>query len=272
MNSRNTLAHLCHGGLGDRNNNVSGSRYFLRSNHASGPSMQDSYCIGQESSKRNEQWDCSRTVTRISSLKLGSSRNMKTMPLVERDAGKNKDCRESIAPSPKLQSAMKKSTPQVKKSTPQGPTKSNKHVMFGKTSALVKDTRASINQDTKWYMASDDKQFSKDATIDARKINRAMNYVASTGESTYNSSTGLTTPEALKDYLSSPEEIIGIEHMLIGQKFPRENLKSHQIGVLLEEQKQGKRDWQVLAEKLRSVSEISAYMAHKRAQYISLLD
>jgi len=265
MNSRNILAHLCHGGLGDRNNNVSGSRYFLRSNHASGPSMQDSYCIGQESSKRNEQWDCSRTVTRISSLKLGSSRNMKTMPLIGRNARINKDFRESIAPSPKLHSAMKKSTPQ-------GPTKSNKHVMFGKTSALVKDTRASINQDTKWYMASDDKQFSNDATIHARKINRAMNYVASSGESTYNSSTGLTTPQALKDYLSSPEEIIGIEHMLIGQKFPRENLKSHQIGVLLEEQKQGKRDWQVLAEKLRSVSEISAHMAHKRAQYISLLD
>mmetsp|Transcript_15479 Transcript_15479/g.32733 ORF Transcript_15479/g.32733 Transcript_15479/m.32733 type:complete len:98 (+) Transcript_15479:571-864(+) len=97
-----------------------------------------------------------------------------------------------------------------------------------------------------------------------------MKYVAGT-ERTYKPSTGLTSPQVLKEYLSDPEEIIGIEHLLRGQKKARENLKAQAMKAL-EQIKHDKKDWQLLADTLKRTSSISANMAHDRAKYITLLE
>ena len=63
----------------------------------------------------------------------------------------------------------------------------------------------------RWYSTSDNELFLNDAKAHAAIVNRMMMY-SSKNEPTYNSATGLTAPHALKEYLASPEEIIGIEH------------------------------------------------------------
>ena len=114
------------------------------------------------------------------------------------------------------------------------------------------------------------------AAIDrSRVVERTMKY-SSLNESTYNSSTGLPSPQVLKEYLSHPEEIIGIEHMLSCQKCDRNSLKRSCTKILLDEtrrqRQEGIVDPHLLAEKLMITSNISAHMAQQRAAYITLLD
>lgn len=129
--------------------------------------------------------------------------------------------------------------------------------------------------DTLWYKASDHDRFLNDASIRASLTDRTMKHAARNGERTYNSSTGLTAPRVLNEYLANPEEIIGVEHLLTAQKTARENLRCHHTKALLREQhhqKQEGYDLQLLAKRLRSTSAISSHMAQERASYISRMD
>ena len=80
------------------------------------------------------------------------------------------------------------------------------------------ETRATIAPDdgdasARWYQAEDGRVFLLDAESRSETANRMMAYAAR-NESTFNRSTGLTSPRVLGEYLSNPEEVIRIEHML----------------------------------------------------------
>ena len=143
------------------------------------------------------------------------------------------------------------------------------------TIAPVNDGDASA----RWYQAEDVRRFLLDAESRSGTANRMMAYAARV-ESTFNRSTGLTSPRVLGEYLSNPEEVIGIEHMLAGQKNDRECMRRHHRNALVGEMRRqrqeggrgGRVDVDALAERLRMTSEISAYMAQQRAVYINLLD
>ena len=70
----------------------------------------------------------------------------------------------------------------------------------------------------------------------SRVVRRVMEYAA-TVDTSYKSSTGLVSATALSEYLSSPQEVIGIENHLAGQQSARDSLKSHHKCACLEEQR-----------------------------------
>jgi hypothetical protein len=152
-------------------------------------------------------------------------------------------------------------------------------VTFAETHKEILHDGPPDDMNIKWYSALDNDQFSNDSKARAATVDRMMNY-ASLNEISYNSSTGLTAPSVLKDYLSNPEEIIGIEHLLSGQKNARESLKQHHKSALVKElrrlRQEGCTDPLLLAEmlsvRLRNTSNIASYMAQERAVYITLLD
>ena len=131
----------------------------------------------------------------------------------------------------------------------------------------------------KWYSASDNDQFLNDSKDRAATVDRKMKY-ASSNKRSYNSVTGLTAPSVLKEYLSNPEDIIGIEHLLSGQKSAREGLKRHHKGALVKELRRQRQEGctdpllltEMLKERLRNTSNIASHMAQERATYITLLD
>lgn len=129
--------------------------------------------------------------------------------------------------------------------------------------------------DVLWYEPAEHKKFIHDTIARAGFTRRLMKY-ASTNELTYNSSIGLVSAKVLKDYLSIPQEIIGIEHLLDGQCTARSSLRRHHKNALMEEQRRQKRDGHTdpdyIARMLRNNSNISAHMARERAEYSFLLD
>ena len=140
---------------------------------------------------------------------------------------------------------------------------------------------------TRWYSETDNELFLNDTKARASNVNRMMMY-ASKNESTYNSATGLTSSYVLKEYLASPQEIIGIEQLLYGQQGARENLKLHhryalQSVVRHQRHEQGQDDnsdgndpsfamAERLRERLQHTSNIACHMAQERATYVTLLD
>ena len=145
---------------------------------------------------------------------------------------------------------------------------------------------------TRWYSKADNELLLNDANARASTVNRMMIY-ASKNESTFNSATGLISPLVLKEYLASPQEIIGIEQLLSGQKGARENLKLHHRYALKSVVRQRRQEQQgdddnldnnnndndpsfAMAERIRErlqyTSNIACHMAQERATYVTLLD
>eukprot|EP01083_Nonionella_stella_P012372 35122_1 len=140
-----------------------------------------------------------------------------------------------------LKSSMKDDTKTKKMDTAHRDTR---HVAFSATQEVI-GTSTSVSTDhhpsDTWYSKVDNEQFLNDTNICAQGINRAMEYAASTFESTYNSPTGLTSPQVLQEYLSTPQEVIGIEHLLTAQKSVRESLKCNHRKTILDEQQSRRR-------------------------------
>ena len=128
---------------------------------------------------------------------------------------------------------------------------------------------------TAWYSKSENDIFLTNAIERAERIDRIMQYAKSNGEASYNSSIGLVSPQVLHEYLSVPEEIIGVEHYLLPQKKARDNLKRHHVNILLGVQAQAGDpmmiDSDLLADRLHESSTISTHMAIERAKYINKL-
>jgi len=126
-----------------------------------------------------------------------------------------------------------------------------------------------------WYSKSENDTFLTNAIERAERIDRIMQYAKSTGEASYNASTGLVSPQVLHEYISTPEEIIGLEYYLLPQKKARDNLKRHHVNVLLGVQAQAGGpmmvDSDLLADRLHESSTISTHMALERASYINKL-
>ena len=164
------------------------------------------------------------------------------------------------------------------KSANSNPTKKKKKrhtVSFAKAPGSIQLYDLISPSTSLWYERTDHRQFLENGIALARIIDRTMKY-AKLNENTYNSSTGLTSPQVLKEYLSSPEEIIGMEHMLSNQGFTRLHLMRHHLRVLLEEQcrqrQEKNHDPDLLAKRLMDRSGISTNMAQARASYITLFD
>jgi len=124
-----------------------------------------------------------------------------------------------------------------------------------------------------WYSKSENDTFLTNAIERAERIDRIMQYAKSTGEASYNASTGLVSPQVLHEYISTPEEIIGVEYYLLPQKKARDNLKRHHVNVLLGVQAQAGGPMMVDSDlyRLHESSTISTHMALERASYINKL-
>ena len=125
-----------------------------------------------------------------------------------------------------------------------------------------------------WHTSADNDRFLQDAAARAQTVQRSMRY-ASDKERTYNSATGLTSPAILPQYLASPAEVVGIEHLLAAPRDVRASLRQHHARALMDEQqRQGREggDPEVLAERLGDRSRIAAHMARERAGYCLLID
>jgi len=128
------------------------------------------------------------------------------------------------------------------------------------------------SKDTKklFYSRDEDNAFSDLTIAHARSI---RGYIKSSikNDSTFNSLTGLPSPEVLQRHLLSPEDIIGIEHLLCGRGVARAslNLKVNQLKLLLDEQRRGT-DVEELACKMQKYSNISEKLAVCRASYAAM--
>ncbi len=151
----------------------------------------------------------------------------------------------------------------------------NKIVTFDKAQPLIHHVFGPPNVADVYYKAPDLVKFRDNANKCARKARCVMQYAAKI-EHTYKSSIGLTSPQVLGEYLSSPQEIVGIEHLLEGQSGSRLNLRRTQKKDLMEEQchqrEEGKTDPESLARRLGKNSRISSNMARARAEYAAALD
>jgi len=149
--------------------------------------------------------------------------------------------------------------------------KKNKKVSFSfsRTQDLIIPPQGPSNHNPpvdiadKWYSPSENDTFLLNAIERAKTIERVMMY-AKSNEKSYNSSTGLTSPQALSEYLSNPEEVIGIEHLLSAQKHARECLKLHHKNALLDELPR-------VNGATSTTSAIATHMAIERATFINLL-
>eukprot|EP01083_Nonionella_stella_P083465 230821_1 len=95
------------------------------------------------------------------------------------------------------------------------------------------------NPSSAWHTPQDNDASLHSANLHAAKIDRVMQYASETaGERTYNSSTGLTSPQVLKEYLSCPYELIGVEYLLSAQKSVREWLKINVTNAVIDEQQE----------------------------------
>lgn len=236
----------------------------------------------RRSSYKNEEWACSDMMQ--SSCKAIFSQDAKLKPSIKcidqsKYTSKEKNVEERLSagslrkrlnssrvyPTVKTHLDLKAMT-QIKKK--------RLKISFAETQKHKCHTSPSDDMTIAWYKESDIDQFLNDATARARITNRLMEY-ATLNESTYNSSTGLTAPKVLKEYLSCPEEIIGIEGFLSAQKAARKSLRDNHVKALMEEQQRQTHegyDPLLLAERLRNSSTIAAHLAKERALYIVLLD
>jgi len=147
--------------------------------------------------------------------------------------------------------------------------KNKKSVSFSRTQDMIIPPQGPSNHNPpvdiadKWYSPSENDTFLLSAIERAKTIERVMMY-AKSNEKSYNSSTGLTSPQTLSEYLSNPEEVIGIEHLLSAQKHARECLKLHHKNALLDELPR-------VNGATSTTSAIATHMAIERATFINLL-
>ena len=116
------------------------------------------------------------------------------------------------------------------------PTKKTKRVAFATEGELIGTTSyAALPIESVWYTSPTCNMFLENSLSMSRVVRRVMEYAA-TVDTSYKSSTGLVSATALSEYLSSPQEVIGIENHLSGQQSARASLKSHHKCACLEEQ------------------------------------
>ena len=79
-----------------------------------------------------------------------------------------------------------------------------------------------------------------------------MAWASASGERTYNLALGLTSPRVLREYLATPEDFVGIEHLLRGQGVARASLARFHWKAFLEGDLGRDDDPELLAEESRN--------------------
>ena len=217
---------------------------------------------------RNEEWDLSdlSTIIRAKTLKDDFQTNGPFLEYFGRGTAPLK----VVSPEPPSLCAQDQEEDEKRPSNDKkAEERKRRHVAFNATSELVGTSQ--MDDPNLWYNASDLALFASEAADRASRIDRTMRYISGS-EPSYNASTGLTSsPRALKEYLSSPEEVVGLEHLLPAQRGARENLRSHHARSLLRAQRRT-RDPRSLAESLNGTSAMSSHMARERASYVNLME
>ena len=155
--------------------------------------------------------------------------------------------------------------------------KKTKRVAFITKGEIIGTTSyATIPIESIWYTSPTCDTFLTNSLTTARSVRRLMMY-ASTLEPSYKSSTGLVSASSLSEFLSSPQEVLGIENHLSGQQSARVSLKSNHKRACLGEQRHLDLDGctlhcDILASRLADYSNISAHMARERASYCLALE
>ena len=90
-------------------------------------------------------------------------------------------------------------------------------------------------------------------------------------DASFNKLTGLPSPEALRRHLLSPEDVVGVEHLLCGRGIAKAtvSMKANQVKALMDGQKRGLGP-EELAEQLKTYSDISTKLAMCRASYAAM--
>ena len=230
-------------------------------------------------SKQNEDWDASScsVSSKAKALPRALMSNTFRSPVRVAMPSPSSSHKEE-ARVLKIKSSMKDDT-KMKKMDTSDRDSTTRHVSFSTTPQVI-GTNEYQHPSTIWYTPLDNEQFLNDANICAQTVNRVMKYAASSFENTYNSSTGLTSPHVLQEYLSTPQEVIGIEHLLLAQKSVRECLKCHHRRAVLDSScRHDAEERRIDADDNRSspssttntYSAIATHMAIERAAYVHLL-
>ncbi|KAL7548142.1 hypothetical protein ACHAWF_011444 [Thalassiosira exigua] len=121
-----------------------------------------------------------------------------------------------------------------------------------------------------FYNRDDDNAFS-DLAVDHARAVRSYLRTCAAGDASFNKLTGLPSPDALSRHLLSPEDIVGVEHLLCGRGIAKASvsLKVNHVKALLGGQRKGDGP-EELAERLRKYSDISAKLAVCRASYAAM--
>lgn len=230
-------------------------------------------------SKQNEDWDASSCSVSSKAKALPRALMSNTFRSSVRVAMPSpSSSHKEEARVLKIKSSMKDDT-KMKKMDTSDRDSTTRHVSFSTTPQVI-GTNEYQHPSTIWYTPLDNEQFLNDANICAQTVNRVMKYAASSFENTYNSSTGLTSPHVLQEYLSTPQEVIGIEHLLLAQKSVRECLKCHHRRAVLDSScRHDAEERRIDADDNRSspssttntYSAIATHMAIERAAYVHLL-
>ncbi|KAL7534856.1 hypothetical protein ACHAWF_004972 [Thalassiosira exigua] len=145
--------------------------------------------------------------------------------------------------------------------------KTKRRVAFGKTSKLS-HFDSSPADPSNWYDAADLERFRNYTVARAAIIRRSMEWASVGGEKTYNPALGLTSPRVLKEYLATPEEVVGIECLLRGQDAARSSLARFHKRTLLDGERGRDDAPESIAEELRNRSVIATRAARRRAEFV----
>ena len=178
-----------------------------------------------------------------------------------------------------LRSSLKEqgTTTKLTQSKPSPSSKNRKRVHFSQIDSIQYYEKPDMNIKKLFYSRDDDIAFSDLTVKHARSI---RSYIKSsiTKDETFNSLTGLPSPEVLKKHILAPEDIIGIEHLLCGRGIAKAslNLKMNHTMVLLEEQNKWRAegkfvDPSILCAKMEKYSSITATLAVCRASYAAMV-
>jgi len=147
-----------------------------------------------------------------------------------------------------------------------------KRVKFADKKTMHWYLRPPADKDKQFYNQFDVEALSDAMICHARKVRSCIKeFTITMKDESFNSLTGLPSPEMLQQHLACPEDIIGIEHLLCGNGITQASLKlkSNHLKLLISGQQMGL-EANEISRKLRKYSNINVKMAICRASYAAM--